>query len=223
MKTLYIPCQYLGEAGETLGKNLQLLQGMGKIGLTATAQHLDNLDEVASILKEEGKEIVFKTQVLGCKVAGVQEAAGKADCFIHIGSGRFHPIAVAAATGKPVYMLNPISRVMQEITPAEVEEYGRKKKRRIMRAAGAKTFGILVSTKWGQEDLSQAMEIREKLIKHGYKAYVFMGDQLTPQNTVAFKVDCWINTACPRIAEDEFDKPVLNPGETDFLFGQALD
>lgn len=93
-----------------------------------------------------------------------------------------------------------------------------KQKARITKAHAAETFGILVSTKDGQYRLKKAEELKSKIEAKGKKAYLFVGDELSPNNLLPFKVDCWINTACPRITDDEHNKPVLNLGEIEYLF-----
>ena len=81
----------------------------------------------------------------------------------------------------------------------------------------AGVYGILVSTKTGQFNLDSALKIRDELIGKGKTVFLFAGDEITPERVLGFKVDAWVNTACPRIIDDFFEKPVLNPDELGFL------
>ncbi len=62
---------------------------------------------------------------------------------------------------------------------------------------------------------------KKELIKRGKNAEILVGNEIEPtslNNFMAF--DCFITTACPRLAEDreEFVKPVLDL----FLFKEYL-
>jgi 2-(3-amino-3-carboxypropyl)histidine synthase len=150
-------------------------------------------------------------QILGCR----QDNALKldVDCFLYIGSGRFHPLGVALKTDKPVYILNPLSGVLDSITPDEKKRWLGKRKGAISRAMESRTFGLMVSTKDGQFNIKKAMELKKRLKEKGKEAVIFAADELSPNNLLPFKVDCWVNTACPRIAGDEYNRPVINADE----------
>jgi diphthamide biosynthesis enzyme Dph1/Dph2-like protein len=53
----------------------------------------------------------------------------------------------------------------------------------------------------------------KKLESKGKKALIFSGEELSPNNLLPFNVDCWINTACPRLVDDKFEKSVINAEE----------
>ena len=92
-----------------------------------------------------------------------------------------------------------------------------KKKRlgSILASLDAKTFGIIVSTKPGQYNLHLAQLIKKQLQELGLEAQILVSSEisgLSLNNFMSF--DCYIVTACPRIADDSemFGKPTLNPG-----------
>jgi 2-(3-amino-3-carboxypropyl)histidine synthase len=120
-------------------------------------------------------------------------------------------------TNKKVVLCNPYSGESDEISDGEKEEWKKKQKKRLMRAAPAEVFGVLVSTKPGQFHLERAMELKEKIEKSGRKAFLFAGESITPPNTLGFDVGAWVNTACPRLVDDYFEKPVINPDELEIL------
>jgi 2-(3-amino-3-carboxypropyl)histidine synthase len=211
MRFLHIPSYSLSDPLPTLREHLRELEPYESIGLVATAQHLNRIDEVARFLKANGKNVSIGGQILGCR----HDAALKldVDCFLYIGSGRFHPLGLAMKTDKPVYILNPLSNILDKITHEEKKRWLGKRKGAISRAIESETFGIMVSTKDGQFSLKKALEMKKKLKERGKHAYIFAADELSPNNLLPFKVDCWVNTACPRIAGDEYNRPVVNPDE----------
>jgi 2-(3-amino-3-carboxypropyl)histidine synthase len=65
-------------------------------------------------------------------------------------------------------------------------------------------------------NLKLAKDIKNKLESDGKKAYILVFNEIKPEKLEGFELDCYINTACPRIAIDdrnEFKKPILNPDE----------
>ena len=82
-----------------------------KIGVVTTIQHLHKLDEVMMQLKEAVKG----GQVLGCNAEAAEKISDKVDAFLFIGTGEFHPIAVALKTGKPVYTWNPFAKKLSVV------------------------------------------------------------------------------------------------------------
>jgi len=74
--------------------------------------------------------------------------------------------------------------------------------------------GIILSSKSGQFSLDNALRIKEKLENDGKKVYLFLFDNVNPDEFMNFKgIDCLVNTACPRIGMDDYKKfpvPVVN-------------
>jgi len=215
MRVLHIPCYSLDDPLPALREHIRLLEPYGSVGLVATAQHLNRLDAVKAFLESEGKRVAVGGQVLGCRQ---DNAIGlDVDCILYIGSGRFHPLGIAYRTEKPVYMLNPLSGVLDRITDLEKKRWLGRRKGAIMRALDARTFGIMVSTKDGQFDMKRAVELKGRLEARGKEAFIFAAEELSPGNLLAFRVDVWVNTACPRMAGDEYNRPVVNALELEGL------
>ncbi|HHQ45105.1 MAG TPA: hypothetical protein ENN13_03105 [Candidatus Altiarchaeales archaeon] len=221
MRILHVNASFQGGALPTLEKEYSRLECFEKFALTATAQHLKDVEGVGEFLKSCGKIVVSKSQILGCQRGGALTVKDEVDCYLHLGSGRFHPTILAVEAGKPVYILNPISKVLDQVTGDEIREFKKRQTVQVKRSAGAQRFGIMVSTKPGQKNLNQALKLKEKLEDAGRKAYILVGNELSPQNLLGVNVDALVNTACPRIAEDEFEKPVLNPPELEIFFKQV--
>ncbi|MFH0862577.1 MAG: diphthamide synthesis protein [Candidatus Altiarchaeota archaeon] len=215
MKIVHVPCYSTADPIPVLEENMEVLESYAFIGIVGTAQHLNMLDQLKACLEARGKKASVGGQILGCR----QENALKldVDCFIYVGSGRFHPLGIALKTEKPVFILNPISGVLDRITDAEKRRWIGKRKGAIARALESKTFGIMVSTKDGQFDLKRAFVLKRRLEAKGKKACIFAAEELSPNNLIPFKVDCWVNTACPRIEGDEYNRPVVNAAELEAL------
>jgi len=217
MKVLHIPCYHRKDVLPVLKQHASLLAGFKRIGLIATAQHLNQLDNVKKFLEANGKTAYIGGQVLGCSQDNATAVEGKIDAFLYIGSGLFHPMGIAVKSSKPVVILNPYAQSMELFSPTQRERWLRRQKGRLAKAIAAETYGILVSTKTGQFNFIKAKSLKKKFEIKGKKAFLFAGEELNPANLLPFKVDCWINTACPRLADDHFEKPVINVEEFNTL------
>lgn len=204
---------------------LSLLKS-AKVGLITTVQHVHKLEDAAALLRGHGKEAVigigdlrvsYPGQVLGCNFT-----AARADCdeFLYIGGGVFHPLGVAIATGKKVIAADPYLNKAVEVDP---EKFQRKRAGYIARSMDSKVFGIIVSSKSGQNRIELAEKIKETARRHGRTGAIIIMDLVTPEQLLAFKVDAFVNTACPRITIDDaerFHAPVLTPQEFEIVVGE---
>lgn len=209
----------------TVKTALPLLQ-TDRIGIITTVQHIHKLEEVSSFLKENGKEAVigsgdarvkYPGQVLGCNFT-----AARIDCgeILYIGGGLFHPLGVAIATKKKVIAADPYLNRAVEVSP---EKFLRQRSGYIARSIDAKVFGMIVSSKSGQGRIKLAQRLADVAKRHGLAAYIIMMDLVTPDQLLAFKVDAYVNTACPRITIDDagrFHVPVLTPQEFEIVLGE---
>lgn len=190
MKLLFIPAQ----AKVDLSGILKKIKLKGKIGLVAAVQYIHTLEEVQKHIPNS----IIAGQVLGCNAAQPYKVKDKVDSFLYIGSGRFHPIAVALITKKPVYIANPITSEFSEISQKEIEDYQKKKKGKQLMFLSAKKIGILVSMKPIQQLYQKALELKQKL--KDKESFIFVTNTFdAPQFENFNDIDCWINTACPRI------------------------
>ncbi|RLI94288.1 MAG: hypothetical protein DRO92_03110 [Candidatus Altiarchaeales archaeon] len=217
MKKLFIPAYSLKSPERAVKRALRLLKGYKTIGIITTAQHINQISMVKRILEREGHNVIEGGQILGCNIESAKKIENSVDVFLYIGSGRFHPLGVAYATRKPVITANPLSDFADTISKEEILQLKRKRRARILRAYNANVFGILVSLKNGQFNLERAFQIKDRMERAGRRAFIFAGSEINNDNILPFRVEAWVNTACPRIVDDYFDKPVLNEGEIDIL------
>ncbi|TAN41382.1 MAG: diphthamide biosynthesis enzyme Dph2, partial [Candidatus Methanoperedens sp.] len=163
------------------------------------------------------ERVAYPGQVLGCNFT-----AARIDCkeLLYIGSGVFHPLGVAIATGKRVVAADPYLNQAVEVAP---EKFQRKRGGYIAKAMDADVFGIIVSTKSGQNRMELAMRLKTLAEKHGKKCLIIEMDLVTPDQLLAFQADAYVNTACPRITIDDaerFHVPVLTPQEFESAIGE---
>ncbi len=201
-----------------------------RVGLVSTPQHLHRLPMVKSWLESHGVSVIIGRgdarvkhpgQVLGCNVTSASSIANEVDQFLFLGSGDFHPLAVALATGKDVLVLDPLMREVRNIDELK-DRVLRQRYAAIAIAQDAEGFGVLISTKPGQRRRSLALRLRALIEEKGKRAWIIALDNIAPDQLLAFKVDAFVSTACPRIAIDDalrYNRPILTPIELEVALG----
>ena len=233
LPVLFVNVSSDGREEEAVKKAVKSLDGK-RVGLVTTAQHIHKIPVMTRVLRENGFEpmvgkgdgrIAEDGQVLGCNVITANSVSDMVDCFLFVGTGRFHPLAVAFATDKPVVAVNPFTlEVLKDEFQVEKNRLVRRRYGFITLAEDAEVFGVIVSVKPGQMRLRKALEVEEKLRKHGKRVYRLVADSVEPSVLKGFSdVQCLVSTACPRIAFDDalrFDVPLLTPFEVEVLVGE---
>ncbi|MBI4150657.1 diphthamide synthesis protein [Candidatus Woesearchaeota archaeon] len=172
------------------------LQGK-KVGIVTSIQLLHAIKKV----QEQLPKSIVAGQVLGCNAYNAENIKNKVDCFLFVGSGAFHPIQVATRTEKPTYVFNPATRQFGRLQQKTIDAYLDRKRGSILKFLHAKNVGVIVSTKAGQKNFARAMELEKRKEKN---YYVFVSDTLNFNEMENFPfIDCWLNTACPRIADEK--------------------
>jgi 2-(3-amino-3-carboxypropyl)histidine synthase len=205
---------------EKLSAVLPMLGKFGKIGLATTVQHVHQFEKMKGFFEASGKEVLSETgelaaergQVLGCDAGAVLKVKEKIDAAVFVGSGAFHPLAIEI--GKPIFVYSPYDHSVRELNE-EIERLRKRRKGAIAKALISQKFGILLSTKPGQFNFESAKWAKKELEKKGKIAQILVANEFDPMTVNNFmSFECYINTACPRIADDQerFGKPVLNIG-----------
>jgi 2-(3-amino-3-carboxypropyl)histidine synthase len=203
-----------------LKNNLKELRPYKKICMVTTLQFLDSLKRAKKFLEAEGKKVFVagSGQILGCDVTGAEALDSMVDCFLFLGSGSFHPMGLAIQVEKPVLML---SYETGDLVNLETERnvYRRIKAAHIEKARESQNFGILISTKPGQMRIKAAEHAKKMLKTKGKKAWILVMNEITPEKLMGLKLDCLVDCACPRMAEDfkMFKKPILTPEDLEKL------
>jgi 2-(3-amino-3-carboxypropyl)histidine synthase len=212
---------------------LPLMEGWEKIGLAATVQHVHRLKETVQTLRRLGKTPILGRgtgraphdgQILGCDYTTAINIADEVDGFLYIGAGRFHPLGLATATDRPVVMANPYRSIAERLGESEVMRLAMRRMAAITAAKEAERYGILVSTKPGQLQLSAARSLRDKLKKLGKTSVIICLDEISSLKLGNFaEIQAFVNTACPRIAVDGLPdtiQPVLTRIEAEIMLGE---
>jgi len=181
-----------------------------KIGLITSIQHMSLINDIKKMLEKSGHEAMIGGQILGCWTTNAEKIEDRVDAFLFIGTGSFHALRVKSKT---VYVLDLEKMVVEKVDSTTMEK---RKYARIFKAKDAQTFGVLVSGKKGQFELQgKAEEIRKKLEKKGKKAEIIIMDEINDMKLMGLRFEAFVNTACPRITDDVFDKPVINAEDLD--------
>ena len=218
MKAIFLQTRYTGNVD--LDK-IELDKLPKKLGLVTTTQFLGKIDEIKKHLEENGKYVLIdegkqrnQGQLLGCDVGAATKIQDKIDAFLYVGSGEFHPLGVALNTKKEVFTFNPATSAFSKLNENEIEKYKRSKKANYVKFLHADNIGIMVTIKPGQYSYNKAKEIKKKLEEKGKKCFIFVFDTLDAMDMQNFPfIDCWINTACPRIADDKDKRNVIDMSE----------
>ena len=212
-------------------QSLNNLKDYKIINLVTTVQHIHQYEQFKQYYIDNGKQIitgdskyksVYPGQVLGCDINAALQNIDEVECVVIVGAGRFHYLALPSEN-KPVLVINPYTHEIKFVED-EIKKHQKKIQGQVVMATEGKTFGILVSTKSGQYDLQLAEKLKNKLIKHNKQAVILIANEFTPENLTNFNsFDAYLNTACPRLAEDyqELGKPVVSIEHLE-LFWQLL-
>lgn len=197
------------------------------LAVFSAVQFRPHLDEVRELINKEGFTTQiskpFRTsiegQMLGCDSYkdSLKLNLDEIDGFVYVGDGYFHPNALLLAQEfeneiKPVILLNVVQQIVEVIGEEHIRDYLKKRKTTLAQFHMANTIGIFVTTKWGQEYKNAALELEKQYPNK--KCYYFVGDNFLDSEIENFPfIDCWVNTACPRIGQDDIlrhKKPVVN-------------
>ncbi len=192
------------------------------VGLVTTVQHAHLVPKMEAFLTSHGHEVrvaegagrtPLRGQVLGCSFAAAKATDAREILFV--GTGVFHPTGIALSTKARVIALDPLTGTAQEVS---ADSLLRRRFAVMEKARGAKRIGIILSTKNGQ----QRRALAERLAKLVPGGVIITMREVNPDELLNLGFDCYVNTACPRLAYDDqvrFGKPVLSPQEFEVLCG----
>ena len=231
--TLYIPLEYKATKEETekiLKKILKEINsdGVRTITMAAPVQYLGIMREIAKMLEKNSINVILSEgtgrvkeegQVLGCNYSSVKRVAN-AEAVVFIGDALFHALGLELSARKRVIFFDAVEMKVRDISK-DKELFLRKRFAAIAGAKEAKSFGIVVSTKHGQKRRGLAVELKKLIEDKGKKAIILVSDYILPEYVLGIDVDCFVNTACTRIAIDDaslWKKPIINPEELEIAF-----
>lgn len=200
-------------------KTLALFSSVQFIHLDAVKRQLKTAG--IKVIMTKAKRATLEGQILGCDCfedSFKDKSVFKADALLYIGDGNFHPKALLLAqkdmkNKKEVIAFNPLSNYMRIMTYADVEMQDKKYKTNMLKYMHARKVGILVSMKPGQQQLSEALKLKERG-KGKKEFYIFLANAIMMNELENFNfIEAWVNTACPRIGFDDIlnaEKAVIN-------------
>lgn len=226
-RIIYVPCFYDFEFDVAeIDEMVKLKIKEKRVALISTAQYAPKLEELKEILeksnykvelREGGKRVKFKGQVLGCNYTVLKDT--KADAVLFLGDGLFHAVGASIYSKKKVYAYSPLTK---EFKVVESGDFIKKRYLTISKALDKTKAAILVSTKIGQKRMGLALKLKRLAKKSGKNVDIVVLNEVTPQKLENFPYDYYINTACPRITYDDaglFKKPILTPQEFEIVLG----
>ena len=206
MKQLLIKAGYNTDFSVPTALLKHLKEFPERIGLVSTIQFSDFLKEVKKKLEKAGKKVFLKGNgtILGCNSSSALAVESRVQALFYVGSGKFHPIqmAIALREKKRIFTFNPLTEEFSEISWEEIEKFKTRKKGFKVKFLSADYIGVLVSTKWGQLHLDQALKLKEKTEKENKdkKVYIFLFDEFHEEQMENWpEIKSWVNTACPGI------------------------
>ena len=226
-KVIFLEVMMKEDLREAVEKAASLLRSK-RVGITTTIQHVHKIGQALEVLRGHGIEGVlgpagagtrakYPGQVLGCCYCTAK--ALDVDEYLFIGTGQFHPLGIALATGKRVVTADPVTGEVSEI---DTDPMLRRRFKAISRAMDAKRFAVLVSKKPGQRRLELARQILKLGEARGKEMFLVYLDNIEPDRLLNLGAEAAVSTACPRVALDDEAKyriPMLTPPEFEVLIG----
>ncbi|MEK6935424.1 MAG: diphthamide synthesis protein [Nanoarchaeota archaeon] len=204
MKVLYIQSKYKGNLDVQLSKQ-ELSKLPENLFLAYSIQYKGLAESIKKQLESNHVKIDKFQQVLGC--SNVNTALP----ILLIGSGRFHAQNLMLQAREGLYVLE--NNKIVKISDKEIQELKAKRKTALIKYLRADKIGILVSTKPGQENLNQAIKLKEKIEKQNNQkqAFIFMSNNIDVSQFENFNIESWVNTACSGLSMDNFN--IININE----------
>src|SRR3990170_742231 len=202
-----------------------------RVGLVTTTQYRHWLLKIKEHLEAKGHEVrigepdrrvAYAGQLLGCDYHTATVIEEEVDGYLYIGTGDFHPLGVAILVDKPVIIADPERGTARDLVEVR-DRILRQRHAAIARSKDAKVFGVIVSRKICQVRMDLAKDLKALAEKHSRQANLFLMDLVSPELLEGYRVDAWVNTACPRIAIEDvllYRQPMLTPQEFEVVLGE---
>ena len=211
------------------------------VGLYASVQFVNQLDTVRTQLAKAGIIIISSKadrthvtgQILGCDnyhnslhLDAQQESA--IDCYLYIGDGKFHPLALVYAQKdktemKEIICNDPLQHKMILVGIQDIKTILKKYRGSLIKFLSATTIGVIVTIKPGQEQFRPALLLETKFPDK--KFYYFIDNVISFDQLENFNfIEVWVNTSCPRVGFDDqekFRRGVINLNDA-FLANEIL-
>ncbi|MDD3263707.1 MAG: diphthamide synthesis protein [Candidatus Nanoarchaeia archaeon] len=187
-----------------------------KIEFIGSIQYLDLVKEINDFFNKNKDFIVSSTkfafakensQILGCSY---QTKLKEDVTYIVVGDGIFHPGALIYnnQVKKEIVLFDIFKKEFNVVD--FLKEYNKylimiDKMKTLF--SKSRNIGIFVSTKPGQSYIENAKTLKKRLENIGKNVYLFISNNIDSNEFMNFNyIDFIINTACPRIFTDDFER-----------------
>ncbi|HLD79371.1 MAG TPA: diphthamide synthesis protein [Candidatus Nanoarchaeia archaeon] len=200
------------------------------VALYASVQFVNNLDQIRKRLAENNIDVItsqadrthVKGQLLGCdnyhhSLNLSKDDSTAVDCYLYIGDGKFHPLALVYAQKdmqemREIVCSDPLTKKMTLMGVADIKKILLKYRASLMKYLTAKTVGVIVTIKPGQEQFRPSLVLEKRYANK--KFYYFIDNVVSFDQLENFNfIEVWVNTTCPRVGFDDqekFTKGVIN-------------
>ncbi|NQV09141.1 diphthamide synthesis protein [Candidatus Woesearchaeota archaeon] len=220
MKTLFIEARY---------KKIVMLPKKvvdklpKKICFFTTVQFMDSVDPIIKQLEKAGKKVItaksrhsfHDAQILGC---GIEPIKQDVDAFLYLGDGNFHPRALLIDNDKPFYCFEPFGGKFFRLDNKEIEKIKKKKKGALLKFLSSDNIGVITTTKPGQNMMRASFAIEDDFPDKRFYYIMFNTIDFSQLENFPF-IECFVNTACPRMGYEDIDKvtkPMINIDDIPF-------
>jgi len=190
IKILYIEAKQKNLPDKILKSELKKLPKT--LLLAYSLQYKDIASSIKKQLEKNKIKVLRLQQVLGCSNINNKNKIP----VLLIGSGEFHAINLFLQAPE-VYILE--NNKIRKIPKNDIDRLKAYRKTALLKFLNAEKVGILVSTKPGQENLKQAVELKKKLEKTK-QPFIFLSNNIDISQLENFNIDSWVNTGCSGLA-----------------------
>ncbi|MDI9619913.1 MAG: diphthamide biosynthesis enzyme Dph2 [Candidatus Nezhaarchaeota archaeon] len=201
---------------------LSSMEGVGKVGLTASLQHVWEIPSAMRELERAGYRVFvgegsartrYPGQVLGCDYTSAMAIRDKVDLFIHIGGGLFHALGLQLSSRKPVIACDPYRGEAKDISREAFKVRSARLYTTSQVMDEVRLYGIVIGCKWRQRHHRTALTVKKLLNGKGRKTALVALREVTPESLDNItEPEAFIITACPRIPVDDYERyrrPIL--------------
>jgi len=231
LNVYYLPYREDRDLMSVLEEHYEEIDEDETLGLVGVTQYMDRADKAREFLESKGYEVVdgktgLRTteegQVLGCDAGAAHNISHKVDAFVFLGSGHFHPSQVSEA-GKKVYVVDPYQEHIWVEPANSLDDETRAEHARVIKHKDKKKWGIVTSSKKGQNYMRAVEIAKEKLEKHDKDVYIFVEDRIFESDYKGYGIDIYVNCACPRMTKDWQDLAFVSTQALDVLDEVEID
>jgi len=211
-------------------------EGVRRVGLLSTVQHVHQLGQAKRLLAEYGIEALTSKSpdpampeglVIGCDARAAERLVGSVDAFVVIAGGAFHALGVALATGVQTYAADPYTERVTEVERI-VHRAVARRLANLAAVLEARSGVLVASLKPGQRvSWLKIKALRDSLAQRGLELHVIVCDDISRDVLQDYgAAEAYINAACPRLALDDeslFPGPVANVRELELVLERGLE